>query len=67
MLGFRARALTLDIIVDAVEIDEAHWFEAEQLESFGEWGDGGENYSLPRRDSIARYLVNSWMEAVLKG
>jgi NAD+ diphosphatase len=67
MLGFRARALTFDIVVDGVEIDEAHWFEAEQLKSFGEWGDGGENYSLPRQDSIARYLVNSWMEEVLKG
>jgi NAD+ diphosphatase len=67
MLGFRARALTFDIVVDGVEIDEAHWFEAEQLKSFGEWGDGGENYSLPRQDSIARYLVNSWMDEVLKG
>ena len=66
MLGFRARALTLDIVVDGVEIDEAHWFEAEQLKSFGEWGDGGDNYSLPRRDSIARFLVNSWMQEVLK-
>ena len=65
MLGFRARALTLDIAVDGVEIKEAHWFEAEQLKSFGEWGDGGDNYSLPRRDSIARFLVNSWMEEML--
>jgi NAD+ diphosphatase len=67
MLGFRARALTLDILVDGVEIEEAHWFEAEQLKSFGEWGDGGDSYSLPRQDSIARYLVNSWMEEILKG
>ena len=67
MLGFRARAITVDIVVDGIEIDEAHWFEAEQLKSFGEWGDGGDNYSLPRRDSIARFLVNSWMEEVLKG
>jgi len=66
MLGFRARAISLDIVVDGVEIDEAHWFDAEQLKSFGEWGDGGDNYSLPRRDSIARFLVNSWMEEVLQ-
>jgi NAD+ diphosphatase len=65
MLGFRARAVTLDIVVDGVEIEEAHWFDAEQLRSFGEWGDGGENYSLPRPDSIARYLVESWMREVL--
>ena len=66
MLGFRARAINLDIVVDGVEIDEAHWFEAEQLKEFGEWGDGGDNYSLPRRDSIARYLVESWMQDVLR-
>lgn len=65
MLGFRARALTLDIVVDGVEIDVAHWFEAEQLKSFGEWGDAGDGFCLPRRDSIARYLVNSWMNEVL--
>jgi NAD+ diphosphatase len=67
MLGFRARALNSDIVVDGVEIEEAHWFGAEQVKTFGEWGDGGDNYSLPRRDSIARYLVNSWVEEVLQG
>ncbi|MCP4470907.1 MAG: NAD(+) diphosphatase [Gammaproteobacteria bacterium] len=64
MLGFRARALNLDIVVDGAEIDEAHWFEAGQLREFGEWGDGGDYYCLPRRDSIARYLVDSWMQQV---
>jgi NAD+ diphosphatase len=62
MLGFRARALTRDIRVDGEEIDEAHWFDAEQVRTFGEWGDGGDNYCLPRRDSIARYLVESWVK-----
>ena len=66
MLGFRARALTLEIAVDGIEIEEAHWFDVEQLKSFGEWGDGGDNYSLPRQDSIARYLVDSWMEDLLR-
>jgi NAD+ diphosphatase len=66
MLGFRARALNRDIVVDGVEIEEAHWFEAEELREFGEWGDGGDNYSLPRRDSIARYLVDTWMHEVLQ-
>lgn len=62
MLGFRARAETLDIRVDGVEIEEAYWFEVEQLQEFGEWGDAGEGFCLPRRDSIARYLVESWIE-----
>ena len=61
MLGFRAQAETLDIRVDGVEIEEAYWFDVEQLKDFGEWGDGGQNFSLPRRDSIARYLVESWI------
>ena len=61
MLGFRARAETREIVVDGVEIEEAYWFEPQQLKEFGEWGDGGTNFCLPRRDSIARYLVESWV------
>jgi NAD+ diphosphatase len=63
MLGFRAEALTRDITVDG---EEAYWFEAEQLKEFGEWGDDGDSFCLPRQDSIARYLVNSWMNEVLE-
>lgn len=63
MLGFRARAETVDIRVDGVEIEEAYWFEVEQLREFGEWGDSVESFCLPRRDSIARYLVESWIAA----
>ncbi len=66
MLGFRARALTTEINIDGVEIAEAYWFSPEQLETFGEWGDGGEGYCLPRRDSIARYLIESWIRDVGK-
>ena len=66
MLGFRAQALTCDIKVDGVEIEEAYWFGAGQLEEFGEWGDEGDNFCLPRRDSIARYLVESWMKEILR-
>ena len=61
MLGFRARAKTREIVVDGVEIEEAYWFEPQQLKEFGEWGDAGTNFCLPRRDSIARYLVESWV------
>ncbi len=62
MLGFRAQALNRDIVIDNEEIAEAHWFEAGQLLEFGEWGDDGDGFCLPRRDSIARYLIRSWME-----
>jgi NAD+ diphosphatase len=67
MLGFRARALTREIRVDQHEIEEAYWFDAEQLQTFGEWGDDGDNFCLPRRDSIARWMVNSWIEEQLSG
>lgn len=66
MLGFRALALTNDIRIDKLELTEAGWFSAEQLGSFGEWGDGGDNYCLPRKDSIARYLVESWITDVTR-
>ncbi len=62
MLGFRAQALTTEITIDGVEIAEAHWFSPEQLNTFGEWRDGGVGYCLPRRDSIARYLIESWIK-----
>jgi NAD+ diphosphatase len=64
MLGFRAQATTTDITIDGVEIEEAGWFTVEQLDSFGEWGDDSDNYCLPRHDSIARYLIESWMSDV---
>ena len=64
MLGFRAQALTHDIRIDGVEIEEAYWFEAAQLRRFGEWGDEVGEFCLPRRDSIARYLVESWIREV---
>jgi NAD+ diphosphatase len=66
MLGFRALATTTDITIDGVEIEEADWFTVEQLKSFGEWGDDNDNYCLPRRDSIARYLIECWIRDVTK-
>jgi NAD+ diphosphatase len=64
MLGFRAQATTTDITIDGIEIEEANWFTVEQLEGFGEWGNGSGNYCLPRHDSIARYLIESWKSDV---
>lgn len=60
MLGFRAQATSTEITVDRDELAEARWFTAEELGAFGEWGDEGERLRLPRKDSIARYLVDSW-------
>lgn len=64
MLGFRARARSTEIHLDDDELDEAHWFTAEQVRAFGEWGDGQATRSIPRADSIARALIESWLAEV---
>ncbi len=64
MLGYRARAETTAIVVNTEELVEARWFTAEEVRGFGEWGDGSAAYALPRRDSIARFLVDSWVSEV---
>lgn len=64
MLGFRARAETTAIVVNTEELMEARWFTAEEVRGFGEWGDESVACALPRRDSIARFLVDSWVSEV---
>ncbi len=64
MLGFRARARSTAITIDEDELDEAHWFTADEVRSFGEWGDETASRKLPRRDSIARFLVESWLAEI---
>ncbi len=61
MLGFRAQAVSTKIKIDNHEIEEAHWFDLEQLKAFGEWGDQNGEFCLPRHDSIARYLIETWL------
>lgn len=64
MLGFRARTASERIIVDRDEVQEARWFTAAQIRGFGEWGDESAAYCLPRSDSIARHLIDSWLTEV---
>ncbi len=61
MLGFRATADGTKIEIDRDELDDARWFTADELRSAGEWGDESTGLQLPRRDSIARYLIESWL------
>ncbi|WP_305857751.1 NAD(+) diphosphatase [Balneatrix alpica] len=61
MLGFRGLAASLAIQVDQDELEDARWFSAEQLQGFGEWGDPNSAYSLPRKDSISRWLIDEWI------
>ena len=57
MLGFHAAALTDAITIDLEELTDARWFTREQLRDAGAHG-----FMLPRADSIARRLIEDWME-----
>ncbi|MGK7295557.1 MAG: NAD(+) diphosphatase, partial [Candidatus Wenzhouxiangella sp. M2_3B_020] len=63
MVGFHARARTTEIQRHDQELEDARWFTADELRSAGEW-DGDEPLCLPRRDSIARALIQAWLDRV---
>ena len=58
MLGFYAEALTEEITIDTTELRDARWFTRAELRDHESHG-----FSLPRRDSIARRLIEDWMDA----
>ncbi len=60
MLGFLASATTSDIVIDENELAEARWFTDTEIRTFGDWGDDSNEFKLPRKDSIARHLIDSW-------
>lgn len=57
MLGFSARALDYRLTIDGEELETARWFTRAELLSSPE----NETFRLPRRDSIARRLVDDWL------
>ena len=57
MLGFYAEGLTEEITIDTTELRDARWFSRAELADNERHG-----FSLPRRDSIARRLIEDWME-----
>jgi len=61
MLGFEADATSTEIVCDPDELDDAQWFTVEQLKTFGTWGDEKFEFQLPRPDSIARILIDRWI------
>ena len=60
MLGFFAEAINEDMNIDYNEIEDAHWFSIEELRSLRHPLISGE-FKLPRVDSIARRLVDNWI------
>jgi NAD+ diphosphatase len=60
MLGFFAEAINEDMKIDYNEIEDAHWFSIEELRSLKHPLISG-GFKLPRVDSIARRLVDNWI------
>ena len=58
MLGFTARAVTTEIQLDPDELEGARWFDRSYIRGH----DDDEEFRLPRRDSIARRLIEDWLE-----
>lgn len=61
MIGFHAITHDPSLNIDLEELSAAHWFSADEIKSFDEWGDPGDNFQLPRRESIARFLIDQWV------
>ena len=57
MLGFYAEGLTENITIDPAELRDARWFSRAELRDHEAHG-----FQLPRRDSIARRLIEDWMD-----
>lgn len=65
MLGFRARATSFDIQCDPDELKDAQWFTRDQVLAMKEYADAtGDDVRLPRKDSISRWLIQTWLDDV---
>jgi NAD+ diphosphatase len=58
MLGFHARALERRIRINEHELESAAWFTRGELRCSPE----DDRFRLPRRDSIARRLIEDWLQ-----
>ncbi|HEY2132743.1 MAG TPA: NAD(+) diphosphatase [Acetobacteraceae bacterium] len=57
MLGFYAEGLTEEITIDPEELKDARWFSRDEMRNCEQHG-----FALPRVDSIARRLIEDWIE-----
>ncbi|HYC14689.1 MAG TPA: NAD(+) diphosphatase [Stellaceae bacterium] len=58
MLGFTARATNTEITLDPEELEAARWFDRSYILAHSE----DDEFRLPRRDSIARRLIEDWLK-----
>jgi NAD+ diphosphatase len=64
MVGFLASSPDREIVIAEDELEDARWFSAEEVRGFGEFDDAGSTRALPRKDSIARLLIQTWLDRV---
>lgn len=62
MIGFIATVHTWDFVLDKQELAYARWFKKSELVQFGQAGTEYETFSLSKEDSIAYYLIQSWLD-----
>ena len=65
MLGFVARAVDTEITIDPAELESAAWYEPDFLRAHREAPIGAADFALPRRDSIARQMLDAWLDGML--
>src|SRR3546814_6838515 len=58
MLGFYARADYRQVELGPDELESARWYSRAELRNSPE----NETFKLPRRDSIARRLIDDWLD-----
>ena len=56
MLGFYAKARSTEIRRNDEEVEDVQWFTRDEVSQFSKLGK-----SLPRKDSIARCLIEDWL------
>ena len=61
MIGFHATAVSTDVRLHDDELEDARWFSADELLAAKARGED-ETFCLPRKDSIARFLIETWLE-----
>ena len=66
MIGFIAEADSMELCLEEEELRSADWFSAEQLLTFADWGAENDLPKLPRKESIARLLIDSWCKKQLE-
>ena len=66
MLGFVARAAATatadELRIDAEELEHAAWYDRPYLRACADTPIGTGAFALPRKDSIARRMVDAWID-----